>query len=370
MADVVCQAQVPLTGVSTVAYNSNNTRIAASDGQRIVVRGSLRPEDNNDHRMKASSSADATDGLDTEWDVSSMVVESTAGTVTAMEWLGVEHGNVLVCGTDTGVVLVYAEDPEDRRDGCVAPWYRKKAVLRYSTSSVTCLKAGAPALSVGGGPVFAVGYADGSIRMFEYSGGGAVGIGWSGRTPVHSNGAKEGNNEADWSVHSVISCPVQSCRGCMCMDIKYGREDVIVLIAGYTGCQIPQMYAYHAMSFMWRHVNIDMGEYQQEIEDVCNGEEKGVDAVSWAPLMGRQEDLIAVATGSDVTLLSVSGPLDTMMTVERVAVLKHETDVWQLGWNVTGTWLAASTDSNMVCLWRPDLGGEWKLLHTIEGVTS
>ena len=365
MTDVVCQTQVPLAGVSTVAYNSNNTRIATSDGQRIVVRGSLRPEDMHDRRLVASrvtSSSPGDDGealLDSEWDVSRMVVESTAGSITAMEWLGVEYGNVLVCGTDTGVVLVYSEDPKDRQNGCAAAWYGIRHVLRYSTSSVTCLKAGDLALSVGGGPVVAVGYNDGTIRMFEYGGGGSIGLGWKDRSPSHSDG--DTTTDTLWTVHSVISCPEESCMACWCLDIKYGREDVTVLVAGYEGCGVPQLYAYDAVSFVWQNVHVDI--------DSSHTLGKGVDAVAWAPLMGREHDLIAVATGSDVTLWSVSGPLDSMH-VERVTVLNHDTRVWQLGWNVTGTWLAASTNSNMVCLWRPDLGGEWKLLHTIEGVTS
>ena len=362
---VKCQTPIPLAGVTSVAYNSNNTRIATCDGHRIVVRGSIRPENMHDRRLASSGSyvpgnENITSGeetnLDSEWDVSSMVVESTSGTVTVMEWLGVEHGNVLVCGTDTGVVLVYSEDPDECRDGCAAAWYGMRDVLRYSTSAVTCMKAVDLALSVGGGPVVAVGYNDGTIRLFEYCGGGSIGIGWKGRSPI---GIDDETQKTLWSVHSVISCPVSLCRACLCIDIKYGREAVTVLVAGYEGCGAPQLYAYDAMSFMWQHVDMDVSLFSGT----------GVDAVAWAPLMGREHDLIAVATGSDVTLWSVSGPLDDMH-IERVAVLNHDTDVWQLGWNVTGTWLAASTDANMVCLWRPDLGGEWKLLHTIEGMRS
>lgn len=367
-----------------MAYNSNSTRIATTDGQRIVVRGCLRPEDRAIRSQRATLSSldggERGDALDSEWDVSSMVVESTAGRVTAMEWLGIEHGHVLVCGTTTGVVIIYSEDPNDRRDGCAAAWYGMKGVLRYSTSSVTCIKAGDASLSVDGSPVVAVGYKDGTIRLFEYNGRGSVGIGWQKGTPQLSGGLTEGEDaeETLWSVHSVISSPLGTDESCLCMDMKYpkGEEgDMTLLVAGYAGCGSPQLYMYNPIHFVWHHVDVilssedDAGDGDGRNTHENKKMHTGVDAVAWAPLMGRQHDLIAVASGSDVTLWSLSGPLDSM-SVERIAVLTHENDVWQLGWNMTGTWLAASTHSNTVCLWRPDLAGEWMLLHTIEGVTS
>lgn len=53
--------------------------------------------------------------------------------------------------------------------------------------------------------------------------------------------------------------------------------------------------------------------------------------------------------------------------VERVAVLEHSHPVWQVDFNLLGSWLAASTEGGEVCLWRPDLLGEWLLANKIVG---
>lgn len=56
--------------------------------------------------------------------------------------------------------------------------------------------------------------------------------------------------------------------------------------------------------------------------------------------------------------------------MEQLARLQHAAAVWQLEWNMLGSWLAASTEAGDVCMWRPDLGGEWLLLNRIVGEHS
>ena len=91
-----------------------------------------------------------------------------------------------------------------------------------------------------------------------------------------------------------------------------------------------------------------------------------ISAVAWAPTLGRPKELIAVAAGPRVVLWALAGAADAL-AAQRVAVLDHSHDVWQLGWNLAGNWLAASTEGGEVCMWRPDLAGEWLLLNTIKG---
>jgi hypothetical protein len=86
--------------------------------------------------------------------------------------------------------------------------------------------------------------------------------------------------------------------------------------------------------------------------------------VCWAPTLGRPKDLIAVAAGSSVVLWAVEGQADALH-VERVAVLAHSAAVWQLGWNLFGNFLAASTEGGEVCMWRPDFAGEWRLQNSL-----
>lgn len=82
--------------------------------------------------------------------------------------------------------------------------------------------------------------------------------------------------------------------------------------------------------------------------------------------MGRPNDVIAVAAGPTVLLWKLEGPAD-VLRVDRLARLQHSAGVWRLEWNVLGNWLAASTEAGDVCLWRPDLSGEWLLLSRVVG---
>ncbi len=48
-------------------------------------------------------------------------------------------------------------------------------------------------------------------------------------------------------------------------------------------------------------------------------------------------------------------------------MLEHAHPIWRVEWNMLGNWLAASTENSEVCLWRPDLMGEWLLVNRIVG---
>ncbi|EFN52103.1 hypothetical protein CHLNCDRAFT_139397 [Chlorella variabilis] len=83
--------------------------------------------------------------------------------------------------------------------------------------------------------------------------------------------------------------------------------------------------------------------------------------VAWAPAMGRPCDVVAVAAGATVLLWELWGTADGLQSRQLVR-LQHATPVWQVAWNPLGNWLAASIEGREVCMWRPDLGGEWLLL--------
>lgn len=339
MSSVVTSSiDAPILG-SIVAYNDNSTKVAVSDGVRVVVRG-CRPEDA------------ATQGHKEEGDVSSIVVEPNVGVVTAMCWMEGMFGNVLCCGTDGGVVMVYAEPP-GALGGCAAREYVLRRMLRYSTSTVTCVRRAPQSISNNEGPMMTVSYGDGSIRIFE----GLVG-------KMHSRGgAQDGIEFLDsvdgvWEVHSVLS-PIEkpNMGACVCFDWKACEDETAVLVAGYEGC-CPQIYSYDVKHFTWTHRN-----------ELDSSNDATVSDIAWAPLLGRPYDIVAVAHGTCVTLWSISGPADEL-DMHIIAKLEHDVHVWQVGWNMTGNWLAASTEDNTVCLWRPDLAGEWLLLNVIQGLNK
>jgi WD40 repeat protein len=200
-----------------------------------------------------------------------------------------------------------------------------------------------------------VSYGDGSIRIFE----GLVG-------KMHSRGgAQTGIEFLDsvdgvWEVHSVVS-PIEKpdMGACICFDWKACEGETAILVAGYEGC-CPQIYSYDVKHFTWTHRD-ELTPSDDAMSTVSD--------IAWAPQLGRPYDIVAVACGTCVNLWSISGPVDEL-DMHVIATLEHDAHVWQVGWNMTGNWLAASTDDNRVCLWRPDLAGEWLLLNVIQGLNK
>ena len=197
----------------------------------------------------------------------------------------------------------------------------------------------------------AVGYKDGVVRVFE-----CEGLDESVRV----------------SLHSMIQSPVGGECRCSCIgsnvwrtsDAGDGGSERVVLVGYGIGASssskaLLRAYRYDGARFRWEDVD--------GLADMSPGDRAGgIAAVSWAPLAGREAELVAVAMGAQVVLYSLHGPLDRV-TVHEVAVLEHKDAVWQVKWNMTGNWLAVSTDGNEICMWRPDLAGDWRLLHTVVG---
>lgn len=90
------------------------------------------------------------------------------------------------------------------------------------------------------------------------------------------------------------------------------------------------------------------------------------DAVAWAAVLGRPSELVAVASGHDITVWSLFGPADALQA-EKVAELTAAAAVHQLEFNSLGSWLAASNSEGQVQLWRPALDGTWNLLSSVQG---
>ena len=96
---------LPLDGPPTVcAYNASKTRVAITDGSRLMVRSTA-----GDAQAVPSSSPPS------DRDVSTSLVDTSAhGAITSMCWIGTGQGHVIVCGTEKGVVMVYSEGKNER----------------------------------------------------------------------------------------------------------------------------------------------------------------------------------------------------------------------------------------------------------------
>jgi hypothetical protein len=336
------------------AYNLSHTRVAITDGSRLVVRA-IGGGDGSAHPCSAR---------DDDGDVSTTLVDASAhGVITSMCWVGLGQGHVIVCGTEKGAVMMYAEGKNQRLGVSNAGYGLVGEVKRYSTRAVVCVE------RVSGfseeKTSVAVGYKDGVVRVFT-----CVGLDDAAMLRLDSVIQSPVDGDA-----TRVACVASSSSASPSGSYRNG-ESLMVLLVGYvtdpssrtvastTSHASPKSllhaYRYDMAHFRWENIHIGI-----EIDQVgCPGSR--IAAISWAPLVGRREDLVAIAVGSVVNLYSLQGPVDDLR-VDKVAALEHKDEVFSLNWNMTATWLAASTDGNEVCLWRPDLTGEWKMLNTIVG---
>ncbi|KAJ4749599.1 Nucleoporin SEH1 [Rhynchospora pubera] len=94
-------------------------------------------------------------------------------------------------------------------------------------------------------------------------------------------------------------------------------------------------------------------------------EEKGdgVNALAWAPNIGRPYELIAVASYKGIAIwhVGLNPGSDGRLSTKKVALLPgHDGEqVWQLDWDMSGMTLASTGDDGMVRLWQCNLNGVW-----------
>jgi len=275
----------------------------------------------------------------------SLVLEAKYGRVTGMCWVGLRY---LVCGTDTGGVVVCGTD---------GGGLRVCREVRCSTGGVACVESvggGGGGGGGGGAGLVAVGYRDGCVRVFA----------------VCENEKEENNIDENEGLrlHSVIQCP-EAGLSVACLGVKPVADDgLVVVLVGYGGCggELGRRklvgYWYDETRFRWeRQAGLGGLEGLEGLDGALE-----IADIAWSPLMGRETERVAVAVGTDVVVYGLGGSVDGI-SVSEPERLRHADEVCQVRWNATGTWLAASTRGNEVCLWRPDLSGQWRMLNVITG---
>ena len=269
------------------------------------------------------------DGQSRDWIVDSNWHPDGLG-ITCICWAAPEFGYVLCAGTAEGIVCIWAQTPNGE-------WTKRAHIAAASRAAThACF---APRQM---GPIAAVAFADGSVRTFIAN------------SPL---------NATTWDPHSLLQLNHTSGA---CTSLSWREYDPILpplLVVG-TSAGTAEVWTFQEQFLRWEKAT--QLNSSADNNGASTENKAPVSAVAWAPRLGRPFELIAVAAGQFVTLWSLVGAVDSLQ-VERVAVLEHESDVWQLGWNMMGTWLAASTEGGEVCLWRPDLSGEWQLFNKIIG---
>ncbi|KAJ3670924.1 hypothetical protein LUZ60_008350 [Juncus effusus] len=100
------------------------------------------------------------------------------------------------------------------------------------------------------------------------------------------------------------------------------------------------------------------------VAELALPEEKGdsVNAVAWAPNIGRPYEIIAVTTCKGIAIwhVGLNPGSNGKLSTKKVALLSgHDGEVWQLDWDMSGMTLASTGGDGMVRLWQCNLNGVW-----------
>lgn len=111
------------------------------------------------------------------------------------------------------------------------------------------------------------------------------------------------------------------------------------------------------------------GSTETKYTKLCNLPEHNglIRAVSWAPSMGRNYQLIATGCKDGyVRIFKAVEASNGELKIDTIAALPdHNLEVWQVSWNLTGTILSSAGDDGKVRLWKCNYLSEWKCMSVI-----
>ncbi|KAG4171831.1 Nucleoporin seh1-A [Gossypium arboreum] len=96
-------------------------------------------------------------------------------------------------------------------------------------------------------------------------------------------------------------------------------------------------------------------------------------SVAWAPNIGRPYEVIATASQKGISVWRVGSTtdMDGRLSMEKVALLSgHNSEVWQMEWDMSGMTLATTGGDGRVRLWQSNLNGTWHEQATLEPTSS
>ncbi|KAM4688583.1 nucleoporin SEH1 isoform 2-T2 [Discoglossus pictus] len=265
-----------------------------------------------------------------------------SGSVWRVTWAHPEFGQVLASCSFDRTAAVWEEivgESNDKRQG-QSHWV-KRTTLVDSRTSVTDVKFAPKHM----GLMLATCSADGVVRVYE---------------------APDVMNLSQWSLQHEISCKLS----CSCISwnpsssrahsptIAVGSDDISPNIMGKV-----QIYEYNENTRKYVKAETFM-TVTDPVHDL-----------SFAPNLGRSFHILAVAT-KDVRIFTMK-PLRKELTssggvtkfeIHTVAQFdNHNSQVWRVSWNITGTVLASSGDDGSVRLWKANYMDNWKCTGVLKG---
>ncbi|XP_031569466.1 nucleoporin SEH1-like [Actinia tenebrosa] len=282
-------------------------------------------------------------GEDGEWKCTGNW-KTHSGSVWKVTWAHPEFGQVLASCSFDRTVAIWEEQVVGSNHTLThgqSHWV-KRASLVDSRTSVTDVKFAPHHL----GLQLATCSKDGTVRIYE---------------------APDIMNLSQWSLQHEIQCKLS----CSCVSWNLSRNHASMLAVGSddtnpsAGGKV-QIHEYYDNDRKWQRVETLMA-----ITDAVHD-------VAFSPNLGRSYHLLAIAskdvrimklmpTGSDQGVSNLGGGF-AKLDISLVAQFSdHESQVWRVEWNVTGTILASSGDDGCVRLWKANYLDNWKCISVLKG---
>ena len=268
-----------------------------------------------------------------------------SGSVWKVTWAHPEFGQVIATCSFDRTAVVWEEQVGEvsaiAQIGRTSHWIQR-ASLVDSSNSVTDLKFSPRHL----GLLLAMCYKDGVVRIYE---------------------APDVMNLSHWSVQYVINCKLASAS---CISWNPSRSHPPMLAVGTDDPRNNaggKVEIFEMLGRKWNKITTLMG-----ITDAVHD-------IAFAPNVGRSRHLLAIAS-KDIHIMALNpvkdkppqggnaAPLSEQPCITSLATLTdHESQVWRVEWNLTGTVLSSTGDDGFVRLWKDNYLGTWTCISYSKG---
>ncbi|XP_027289533.1 nucleoporin SEH1-like [Cricetulus griseus] len=258
-----------------------------------------------------------------------------SGSVWHVTWAHPEFGQVLASCSVDRTAAVWEEvvgESNDKLRG-QSHWV-KRTTLLDSRTSATDVKFAPKHM----GLMLATCSGDGIVRIYE---------------------APDVMNLRQWSLQHEISCKL-SC-SCISWNLSISPAHYPMTAVGSNDSSRKAMTMFQIFEYNENTKKYSKAEILMTVTDPVHD-------IAFAPNLGRSFHILAIAT-KDVRifklkpvrkeLTSSGGP--TKLEIHMVAQFaNHNSQVWRVSWNITGTVLASAGDDGCVRLWKANYMHNWK----------
>ncbi|OMO79738.1 hypothetical protein CCACVL1_13480 [Corchorus capsularis] len=315
-------------GTTCSAWNYCSERLAAGS-----VDGSL-------------SIFDSRDPSSSSFTRSSKFKAHEAGIV-KVAWIPPEYGDAVACICEDGTLSIWEELVEGTQ-----PLQWKLCKSFKTSSKVLDVQFGVNQTSLR----MVTAYSDGGVKVFEL---------------IDPLELKNWQLQAEFQnvIDSVSTLGKASClTACISWNPQRGEGQESSFILGFNS-NTPQLNSPKVWEFDAAH------QRWLPVAELASPGDKGdqVYCVAWAPNIGRPYELIAVASQKGIAIWHVGSTpdLDGRLSVEKVALLSgHNSEVWQMEWDMSGMTLATTGGDGLVRLWQSNLKGTWHEQATLQPTSS